>query len=698
MYTDASSDAIGIALGQIQNGKEVAIAYGGRDLSKAERKYSATEREALAIVDAIKHYQPYLYGRCCVIHTDHHALKWLMNIKEPTGRLAQWSLLIQQYDFEIRHRAGKSNGNANGLSRRPYGNCSLNALDSPGVQTDKIYHMQRRDTELVAIILYLTDGTLPESNIAARSILLTSDMFYIGEDSLLYHLQHTRKSGPEGPFSQLVVPSNLKYEILMRCHDDVTAGHFGVHKTYEKIRERYWWKGMFKDCEHWCKSCIDCQTKKTPRNRHKAPLLSMPVESAFDALGPFRPTHSGNKYIIVFTDYLTKWVEAFPVESIAAPVVARLLVDEIISRHGAPRVLLSDRGSNFLSNLVKEVCTLFRIWKVNTTAYHPQCDGLVERFNSTIATTLSMFVSRDQKDWDIHIPSVLFAYRVSISESTGDSPFFLLFGRSPRLPLDTSLIAPTDLSSSIAEHRKRIVQQIERAQNLARENNQRAQQKMKAYYDKTARMPSFEIGQRVWVYTPRVKRGLSKKLAHLWFGPYRIIDKMSPVHFRLRTEENRKVTTMVHANRMKLFIDPNDRPIEPPDEDDTNDPYLNIEDLPDHILEEQARIDANQRQTNPNTREKQEEATAPQSTNQTEQVPNPLIDNQEVFSAQKLLKSRKVNGKIEYLVKWDNYHISEATWEPEANILDQRLLAQFEKAQHKRNVAKAAKRRKLNNK
>ena len=156
---------------------------------------------------------------------------------------------------------------------------------------------------------------------------------------------------------------------------------------------------------------------------------------------------------------------------------------------------------------------------------------------------------------------------------------------------------------------------------------------------------------------------------------------------------------MVHANRMKLFIDPNDRPIEPPDEDDTNDPYLNIEDLPDHILEEQARIDANQRQTNPNTREKQEEATAPQSTNpQTEQVPNPLIDNQEVFSAQKLLKSRKVNGKIEYLVKWDNYHISEATWEPEANILDQRLLAQFEKAQHKRNVAKAAKRRKLNNK
>ena len=277
----------------------------------------------------------------------------------------------------------------------------------------------------------------------------------------------------------------------MRCHDDVTAGHFGVHKTYEKIRERYWWKGMFKDCEHWCKSCIDCQTKKTPRNRHKAPLLSIPVESAFervsvDALGPFRPTHSGNKYIIVFTDYLTKWVEAFPVESIAAPVVARLLVDEIISRHGAPRVLLSDRGSNFLSNLVKEVCTLFRIRKVNTTAYHPQCDGLVERFNSTIATTLSMFVSRDQKDWDIHIPSVLFAYRVSISESTGDSPFFLLFGRSPRLPSDTSLIAPTDLSSSIAEHQKRIVQQIERAQNLARENNQRAQQKMKAYYDKTA--------------------------------------------------------------------------------------------------------------------------------------------------------------------------------------------------------------------
>ena len=139
VYTDASSDAIGMALGQIHDGKDVAIAYGGRDLSSAEKNYSATECEALAIVQALKYYLPYLHGRHFVIHTDHHALKWLMNIKEPTGRLARWSLLIQQYDFEIRHRAGKSNGNADALSRRSYGTLELNALDTPGVQTEKLF-------------------------------------------------------------------------------------------------------------------------------------------------------------------------------------------------------------------------------------------------------------------------------------------------------------------------------------------------------------------------------------------------------------------------------------------------------------------------------------------------------------------------------------------------------------------------------
>ena len=120
LYVDASDDALDMVLGQIHSGREVIISYRGRKLLPAEKNYSVTEREALAAVAGVKYFQPYLYGRKFTIHTDHNAVRWLMNIREPTGRLARWALLLQQYDFEIVHRSGKSNGNADALSRREY--------------------------------------------------------------------------------------------------------------------------------------------------------------------------------------------------------------------------------------------------------------------------------------------------------------------------------------------------------------------------------------------------------------------------------------------------------------------------------------------------------------------------------------------------------------------------------------------------
>ena len=157
------------------------------------------------------------------------------------------------------------------------------------------------------------------------------------------------------------MPASLRFEILSNVHDHVSGVHFGVHKTFDKIKQRYWSKGMYKDVEHWCKSCTECSMRKSPRNSKKAPLLPIPVEGAFDrvavdVLGPFPASNMGNRYIVVLSDYLTRWCEAFPVPSVEATVIARLLVDEIISRRGAPRVLLSDRGTNFFSKIVTDVC------------------------------------------------------------------------------------------------------------------------------------------------------------------------------------------------------------------------------------------------------------------------------------------------------------------------------------------------------
>ncbi len=257
LYVDASNNGIGMVLGQIQNGKEVVIAYAGCSLNQAERNYSVTEREALSVVEGIKYFQSYLYGRKFTVHTDHNALKWLMQIRDPTGRLARWSLLLQQFDFEIKHRAGKSNGNADALSRRPYDH-EIAAFDKPGVQTERIYELQRRDPTLADIIDYLEINKLPSDEQSARAILHTIDDVYLDQDGIICHIWTPGKGRLSTPCSQLVVPTALRHEILLSAHDDPTGGHFGVHKTYEKLRERYYWRELFADVQHWCTTCVSC--------------------------------------------------------------------------------------------------------------------------------------------------------------------------------------------------------------------------------------------------------------------------------------------------------------------------------------------------------------------------------------------------------------------------------------------------------
>lgn len=684
LYVDASQTGIGLTLGQIVNGKEVAIAFAGRDLNKAERNYSATEREALAVIDGIKRFQPYLRAKKFVIHTDHNALKWLMSIQDPSNRIARWTLLIQQFDFDIVHRPGTTNGNADALSRRLYGTCSLNALEHVGVKTKEIYDFQRRDSDLADIIDYLENDQLPHDSVRAKRVLLSQDIYFLDENSLLYHLDMTQKRARKGCHAQLVLPPPLRYEVLVHAHDDLSGGHLGTFKTYEKLRDRFYWKGMYKDVEHWVRSCQDCATRKNPRNKYHAPLLPIPVDAAFsrlavDVLGPLPITWSGNRYIVVFTEYLTKWPEIFPVKNADAVTIARLLTSEIIPRHGAPRTLLSDRGKNFLSTLVLEVCKLYSIKKLNTSSYHPQTDGLVERMNSTLCQTLSMFVSKHQKDWDVFIPAALTAFRTSPSESTGESPFYLLYGREPTLAMDTSLLPPADPASSIAEHRRRIVTQIELAQRIAKENIMRAQQKMKTFYDRQARDPTFIEGQKVWVFTPKTYKGLSKKLLHNYHGPYRVVEKLSLVHYRLRTCGNKPVSTIVHANRMKHFVDPNDRPITPPEDIVESEPFLHPDDLPaDSFAPPEVpfpRENPAQGEGSLHENQSQPQTTDPDTNSAS------LIDDETIFNAEQILESRMRGGQTQYLVKWAKYPISEATWEPETNILDNRLIEDFQSRQ-----------------
>ena len=239
----------------------------------------------------------------------------------------------------------------------------------------------------------------------------------------------------------------------------------------------------------------------------------------------FPCTKRGNQYAIVFMDYLTKWLEVFPAFDQPSVTVAKLLVEEIVSRHGVPSDILSDRGKAFLSGLMKEVELLLGFHKVNTTAYHPQTDGLVERFNRTLITMLAKTVEKGGPDWDERIPYVLLAYRASKQASTGESPFFKVYGRDPRLPLPATMTPKkTRTTADLKEYRLSLHQKMAEAWELARHSISLAQQRQKNAHDLRAKTPSFQEGERAFLYKPAERTGATRKLVRPFHDPYQVVE------------------------------------------------------------------------------------------------------------------------------------------------------------------------------
>ena len=311
----------------------------------------------------------------------------------------------------------------------------------------------------------------------------------------------------------LVIPPTLRFDVLASVHGDGGAGHFGIQRTYETLRLKFFWSGMYRDVENWIKSCEKCNRVKkrpTPPEECCNPSPSRILENAgqWTSLECPNPPR-GNKWILTFVEYNTRYAEAFPLRNAQAETIARVLVDEICFRYGAPGSILSDLGKNLISKVVSETCKLFSIDRKTTTAYHPQCNGLLEKFNATLCKTLAMYVGPRHDDWDNHLKSACYAYNTSVCvDSTLFSPYYLMYGVTPRSPLDTVILPPSPGEHTFIGD---TLVKLCTAREIARHNIVLAQEKMKALYDKTARPYEFKIGDLVWVYFPQVIVGGTTK-------------------------------------------------------------------------------------------------------------------------------------------------------------------------------------------
>ena len=548
--TDASNEGLGAVLKQKINGHERVIAFTSKSLSKAEHNYSATHKECLAVIFAIQKFRPYLYGNKFTIVTDHCSLCSLMRVKNPNGRLARWSIQLQEFDFDIEYKSGKKHLDADALSRNPVTESDdsdpLFVLSVEGVESLKT--AQENDPWMKELLPYIRDPTLRGNRTKRRQ----SRAFFIDENNLV----NRRVKGPGGFHLTLFVPKGeLRKEILYNMHDEVTAGHLGLKKTWDRIKLKYFWPKMFADVQNYVLSCESCNKIKVCHSGAQGlmqplPPTLIPFERiGLDKLGPFPRSLDNNVHIFVATDYCTKLAIACPVPNGTAQEAAKFLLENVILKFGPPKTILTDRGREFCNETFDSLAKLYRSERKTTSAYHPQTNGLTERFNGTLSTMMSHYVNDQHTDWDRFLPHLLFAYNSSVHETTGYSPLYLLLGYQPSTIHDITLNPISNLDKK--DYNFENIIYSSKAREIAAFRNQVAQDKRKNDFDDSRREITFSPGDLVWLRTPNRKVGKSEKLLPQFKGPFKIIAQTAPNDYEI--EGPREKRDIVNVERLKLF-------------------------------------------------------------------------------------------------------------------------------------------------
>ena len=458
------------------------------------------------MVASLKEFYPYVYGFPCKLITDHNPLTSLKGIKDVGGRLTRWLLFLQQFNLDFQYKPGRLHTNADTLSRIPSRDNTVAAIEEL-ISEDTLHTFlkaQEEDPALGKVIETLKNGTaVPSSTVSGLKKTFL-------QDGLL--CRKFRASCSDSVCTQLVVPKGHVKIILENLHNE--SGHLGVQRTTEKVKERFYWPGYEMDIQNWVQDCQQCQ-KRNPSQPHPlAPLGSIkctyPCDViSWDIMGPLPLSTKGHKYILVITDLFSKWVEAFPLAVTDSETLASVLMDEVVCRYGVPRSLHIDQGANLNSQVICALCKRLGINKMRTTAYHPQGNGQVERFNRTLEAILSKVVAENQRDWDCHIPKALFAYRTAFHESSGYSPFRVNFGRSPILPIDIAVGQLNDQEygegeePTVPQYVETLNKSLRKIFSDVKEQLASAHDRSKKRYDKGGE--KFTVGDQVWLFVPAVK-------------------------------------------------------------------------------------------------------------------------------------------------------------------------------------------------
>lgn len=544
VHTDASDYGIGAVLTQSLDNEEKVIAYMSKSLTKQERNYSATEREALAVLAAIEHWRCYLEnGMKFTVFTDHSSLKWFLNLNNPTGRLARWGVRLSAYNFEIRHRRGADNVVPDSLSRSvpisAVNDTSNEPTFAPSIINDTWYSK-------------IFNGCLNSPTSFPNYRVKNGNMYrYIKSINPLLREFEWKE----------VIPLDRRQQTISLNHSEPTCGHLGIFKTYKRLSLKYFWPRMHRDVSNFISNCDICRSYKYP-NHTTLGTMGRPKDCcrpfqmvSVDLVGPLPVSRNQNMFLLVVVCCFSKYCLLFPIRRATADIISKILEEKIFLVHGIPSTILMDNGRQFISNTMKSLFANYHIPNVYyTPLYTPQVNT-VERYNKTIITAVSSFIENDHRSWDTYMPKIQFALNSAVNEVTGYTPSFLVFGRelvscgSHYIDSDIEdhiIFAPRDAYAENSGYLRKIFDKVQAALI-------KAHSRYGTSYNLRRKNVEFNVGDIVWkrtFYQSDKDNRFSKKLAPK-FIKCRIVQKKSKLVYDLEDMEGNNLGTW-HVKDFKL--------------------------------------------------------------------------------------------------------------------------------------------------
>jgi hypothetical protein len=442
---------------------------------------------------------------------------------------------------------------------------SVNEEWSPwAYEQTKLKKMQEEDAELSQVLHWIKDDKRPEtSSLVKESPALRHYWNLWGTFEICNGVlfRKFRKKNGTGDYKQLMVPKAIKLEVLKQMHDVLLSGHLGAKKTREKTLQRFYWFELRIDVNLYVKQCDVCAANKEMSKNPKAPMKSMLVGTvwdrlASDILGPLPLTPRGNRYILLFTDHFTKWVEIIPVPDQTATTCAEKILNEVIARYGCPYDLHTDKGKNYDGEIFAELCRMLEVRKTRTSPRNPRCNGLTERFNRTLLRMIKAYLKGEQTDWDLHLGCLAGAYRATPQESTGLTPNLLMLGREVRLPAELCWGSRTDTGEDITsygDYVNKLRDKIQHAHFVARKHLEIATKRQKDYYDVKKYLMNYNEGDAAWYLSEGRKKGESPKLQPAYEGPYYIKQKINDLDYLIQKDAAGKRCVVVNHNKLKPY-------------------------------------------------------------------------------------------------------------------------------------------------